>query len=88
MGCAQFLCRWWYGSLLNFFIWDEDLEASSSLTWLFIDYFFPSDAQWWFSRLQGSQDHVLDFVGLFLLVLAAVPHVVEAYSMVGRTVAV
>ena len=35
-----------------------------------------------------SQSHVLDFVQPALVGLTAVPHVVDAYSMVSRTVGV
>ena len=76
----------------QFFSLDEDLETSSPLKWFYIG------CCWVFSMtctgvvfIAPNMTHRAVFwtlPSLLLLVLAAVPHVVDAYSVVDSTVAV
>ena len=73
----------------QFFSMNEDFETSP-LKWLYIGFFFPMSSTG-VGFMAPSMTHRAMFwtlSSLLLLVMAAVPHVVHAYSRVGRTVTV
>ena len=78
VGCAKFVCRRWERSLLSFSPWMRILRLllSSGTGVVFMAPSMTHRAMLW------------TLSSLLLLVLAAVPQVVDAYSVVGRTVAV
>ena len=67
----------------QFFSFDEDFETSSPLKWFYSGCLFH--AMHWGGMTCRAMFWTLS--SLLLLVLAAVPHVVDAHSMVGHIVA-
>ena len=89
MGCARFVCRGWEGSLLSFSPWMRILRILLFSSGSTLAVFFRVMHWGGFNGSKyDSQSHVLDFFQPAVLVMAAVPHIVDAYSIVGHTVAV
>ena len=89
VGCVRFVCRGWEGSLLSFspWMWILRLLLLSSGSTLAV--FSMSCTGVVFMAPSMTRRAIYwTLSSLLLLVLAAVPHVVDAYSMVGRIVAV
>ena len=84
MGCARFACRGWEGSLLSFSPWMRILRLLLLSRGSTLD--VPSMPRTGVVFMASSMTHMAMFwtlSSLLLLVLAAAPHVVIAYSMVG-----
>ena len=90
MGCARLCVEGGKAAFLVFFSLNEDFETSSHLKRLHIDCFFSMSCTGVVFMAPSMTRRAMFWTlsSLLLLVLAAVPHVVDAYSMVGRTVAV
>ena len=73
----------------QFFSLDEDFETSSPFKWLYIGCFSMSCTGVVFMAPSMTRRAMFwTLPSLLLVVLAAVPHVVDAYSISGHTVAV
>ena len=88
-GCARFVCRGWEGSLLSFSPWMRILRPSS-LKWYYIGCVYSMSCTGVVFMAPNMTRRAMFWTlsSLLLLALTAVPHEVDAYSIVGRTVAV
>ena len=89
MGCARFVCRGWEGSLTSWFFFSPWMRVlkRSPLKWLYIGCLSMTCAGVvLMAPTVTSRAMFWALSSLFLLVLAAVPHAVDAYSIVGHTV--
>ena len=88
MGCARFVCRGWEGSLLSFSPWMRILRLLLLSSGSTLAFFHVMHSGGFHGSKYDSQSLVLDFVQPALVGLSSRSLYRDAYTMVGRTVAV